>query len=240
MVQQLRRIASFSREEFLQTRWKYKPGEHTTFVAPTQAGKSTLAMQLLQVTATPRLPAVVLVMKPRDPTMTRWRKTLGYRQVRSWPPVPSIWQPGRPPGWFLWPKHTFDPDRDDALLYVQFRRAILDCYKRGNRIVEVNELYGISTELDLDRELQAVWSRGASMGCGLWGETQRPAYVPLYAYSQAEHVFLGMTPDKRDRDRLRDIGGQDPDEVAWEVARLPKYHMLYLRRSGAVKCIVEP
>lgn len=234
------RVESFPREEFLSERWNYKAGEHVTILGPTGSGKTWLSYQLLQHTATPKLPGIVLVMKPRDTTAETWNKTLGFRRVRSWPPVPSIWRPNdKPPGWTLWPKHTFDPERDDMLLWQEFRRAMLDSYKRGNRILFADETYGLSNELGLDRELIAIWTRGRSMGCGMWAASQRPTHIPLHAYTQAEHLFLANDPDERARDRFSEIGGVDPKLLKNTVSQLAKHEWLYVRRSGPALCVVQ-
>jgi hypothetical protein len=238
-MQTLPSVQLFPREQFLAERWAYKAGQHVTFLAPTQSGKTTLMFELLQRTARPKtLPAVVLVMKPRDKTVKEWVKRLHFRTVRSWPPLPSLYQP-QPPGWALWPKHSFDPDKDDEHLYREFRRAILDSYKRGDRILAADETYGLSAELKLTKELISVWSRGASMGTGLWAASQKPTHIPLWAYSQAEHLFIWHDPDRRARDRFAEIGGVDPDLVDETVKRLAKHQALYIRRSGPALCVVD-
>jgi len=183
---------------------------------------------------------VVLVMKPRDSTVKTWSETAGFKTVRSWPPPPSpSWWSKKPAGYVLWPKHSFDPQRDDYTLYVQFRRAILDCYKRGKRIIFADEAAGLINELQLNRELIAVWTRGRSMECGLWTASQRPTHIPLHAYTQAEHLFLHNDPDERARDRFSEIGGVDPKLVKAIVASLDLHQWLYLRRSDRALCIVQ-
>jgi len=232
---------SFPRDEFLDERWAYRPGEHVTFLAPTQAGKTTLAKQLLDRTVSATLKAVVLVIKPRDGVVRDWGKDKQYKIVRSWPPFAMRQRSN--PGWILWPRHSYDPDVDDPKLYAEFRTAILDSYRRGDRIIFADETYGLS-ELGLNRELITVWSRGASsdgktMGCGLWAATQKPSHIPLWAYSQAEHIFLAHDPDRRARIRYAEIGGIDPGFVEHNVMRLDKYEFLYIRRTGPVACLVQ-
>jgi hypothetical protein len=231
---------SFSRKEFIAERWSYSAGQHVTFLAPTQAGKTTLAFELLEETASVEVPAIVLVQKPRDAVVTDWlnhlRDDKGWIKTETWPPNPLR---KRTSGYILWPRHRHNPDTDNPKLREIFRRAILDSYKKGNRILFADETYGLSEELDLDKELIAVWSRGGGMGCGLWAATQRPAYIPLWGYSAAEHVFLANDPDKRARIRYGEIGGINPRFVEWQVERLPKYHWLYIRRTGPATCIVR-
>jgi hypothetical protein len=234
------RPESFPRDEFIRERFDYSAGEHVTFLAPTQQGKTTLAFELLEANATTDVPAVVLVQKPRDTVVRKWLEHLkseqGWIRTQIWPPSPLR---KKTRGYILWPSHKHDPDTDNPRIKAIFRRAILDCYKRGNRILFADETYGLSEELDLDDELIAVWSRGGGMGCGLWAATQRPAYIPLWGYSMAEHLFLANDPDRRARIRYGEIGGINPKFVEQQVERLPKYHWLYIRRTGPRVCIVE-
>lgn len=231
-------VPEFGRDEFITERWTYRPGEHVTFLAPTQTGKTTLKFELFRSTATKKRKAISLIMKPKDPVVDQYREILKFEKTPRWPP--TWWRKTLfdPPGWLVWPKHSFDPNVDDKHLRREFRKAILECYKRGNVILDVDEILGVSDELNLDDELKAVWSRGASMGCGLWGGSQRPSGIPLHAYSQAAHLFLGYTSDKRDRDRFRDISGIgiDPEEIADLVTDLGEHEWLYIRRRGGRMC----
>lgn len=234
------RVEEFGRDEFLTERWEYKPGEHVTFLAPTQTGKTTLKFALAEQTATKKLPMISLVMKPRDKVVENWGKKLKLERVEDWPPSRVRKLVRNPNGWLVWPKHTFDPAVDDKTLRRVFRKAILWCYKHGNVILDIDEILGVADELNLDDELTAVWSRGASMGCGEWGGSQRPSGIPLHAYSQAAHLFLGFTADKRDRDRFRDISGIgiDPEYIAEIVSDLGEHEWLYIRRRGGRMCRV--
>jgi len=234
------------RDEFIGERWDYSPGEHVSFIAPTQWGKTTLTKEILDATASPNLQAIILVVKPRDGVVRRWVNEDRYKLVRSWPPNVYTQKVAKPAGIVLWPKHTYDPDIDNPRIRAEFRKAILDSYRRGNRIVFADEIWGlVDKHINLEQELTMVWTRGASsegdtMGCGLWGATQRPAWVPLAMYSQVEHLFLGNIPDSRDLRRVREFGGEIPaDFIEYNVRQLKKYQFLYLRRTGPFACIVD-
>lgn len=241
------RVASVDRKTFLSDIWSYKPGQHTSFLGPTGAGKTTLAYQLLRQTATKETPAVVMVMKPRDDTAERFTRSARYRKVRSWPPPMSVWQPGKQAGYTLWPPHSHDPEDDDDRHFWTFRSVLRDTYRRGGFTLFADEIAGLialpkpdGVRQGLAADLERLWMRGRSMGTGLWAATQRPAYVPLMMYDQAEHLFLAYDPDQRAQIRFREIGGVDPDLVGRVVAELPKFSWLYIRRADRTMIVVGP
>ncbi len=232
-------LATIPRDEFLEKRWDYKTGEHVTLLGPTGSGKTHLGNQLLAATATPERPAIIAVIKPRDETTKRFAKANKLRIVRGWPPLPSQWN-RTPKGYVLWPKHSFDPQRDNRHLHVIMRRAMLDAYRRGERIFFADEMYGLVRELMLTTEAETLWTRGRSMGCGLWCSSQKPTHIPLLAYNQAEHLFLAYEPDKRGRERFSEIGGiEDARRIEDAVLRLGEYQWLYIKRRGRHMCIVD-
>ena len=235
------------RGAFLTDYWDYRPGQHVTILGKTNSGKTTLGYQLLDKSATQRLPALVLVMKPRDATASHYARELDMPRVRFWPQPPNPMR-RKPRGYTVWPQPTFDPDDDDEILYRTFRSVILDSYKRGDRIlfadeiVDVSELHSDegSRRANLRKPLEAVWKRGRSMGCGLWAATQRPAGMSYHGYSAPEHIFIAHDPDYRTRKRYDEIGGVDTGLVQSVVMRLPPWHFLYLQRSTGTFCVVAP
>ena len=235
-------IELIDRQSFLLQYWNYKQGEHVTILGPTGSGKTTLAYELLKHSATEELPAVVLVMKPRDQTAAKYSKDLDFRVVRNWPPPKLKYIPKKPKGWTLWPKHTFNVTQDEHRMHTIFARAMMDCYKRGNRIVFADELLGLTDDLQLDDEVRVILTRGRSMGCGFWSASQRPFNVPMYAYDQAEHLFLAYDPDARTIKRYSEIGGVNPKLVSAITPQLDKHQWLYIQRSGKrgpALCIVQ-
>lgn len=232
----------FERDVFLTQVWDYAPGEHVTILAPTTNGKTHLGFQLLGMSATEELPAVVMVMKPRDKATMQWSKRLDFATVREWPPpkTKSLFRERPLRGWTVWPQHVYDPAIDEPRHRAIFRKVILDSYKKGNRILFADETYSLEEELELSTELRTVWTKGASMGCGLWAASQRPAYISKWAY-QAHHLFLGKDPDEDTQRRLSEIGAAvDPGKVRWLLARLEKWEFLYINRDESGMCIVAP
>lgn len=225
-------VLHIPRNDFLARYWNYNRGEHVLIVEATQQGKTHLAFQLLEHSRRPPLrPPVALVMKPRDPTPSEWTERLGFREVPEWPPPsPHFWQ-DPPRGYTLWPKHrlSLNPaalEWTNANLRRQFQRALLDAYKRGDQVVLADELYGLLAELKLHEELTAIVTRGSGLGVGLWSAMQKPsgtqhgAAIPGYFLNSATHLFIGPDADKRNRDRLREIGGVDPDVLSDIVGNL--------------------
>lgn len=232
-------VMRLSREEFLKDYWDYRTGEHVTILAPTGGGKTHLGYQLLGESMTEDVPGIIFVMKPRDSTTAKFAKKLKLRIVRVWPPPPTDkWLRKKVRGWVLWPAFTYDPDVDDARQHVIFRTAILDSYRRGERIIFADETYSLEEELKLRTELRAVWTKGRSVGCGLWAASQRPVYVSKWAY-QAHHLFLGNDPDEDARKRLSEIGAAvDKDLVRRTLNSLSRQEFLYINRDERTIAIV--
>jgi hypothetical protein len=236
-------VVRYGRREFLDEVWEYGPGEHVTVLAPSGGGKTHLAYELLEVTAKPELPAIVFVMKPRDETVDHFTKRAKFRIVREWPPPLHTRLQAKPPGWALWPRHSFDPDVDESRQYAIFKTAILASYQRGDRILFADETYSLENELPnggLTKQLRTVHTKGRSMKCGIWSASQRAAYINRWAY-QAHHLFLGHDPDDDAQKRLSEIGAAvDKALVREVVGKLRRFEWLYVNRDQRTMCIVEP
>jgi hypothetical protein len=212
-----------------------------SFIGPTGSGKTHLALQLLARSASEELPAYVTVMKARDKTLNqflgshdRWKRVLAY------PPPPVLPGVTKPVGYLVWPVHTNDPEGDDARHAEIFHRMHRQLYVRGDNIVFDDEVVSLVREMGMKPDLTRIWTKGRSIGSGLWAATQRPAMVPLEMYDQAQHLFLGNIKDKRSQDRFGEISGVDPELVVTVVQRLPKFHWLYVRQDEGTMCVVGP
>jgi len=232
-------VATIPRTTFLRDVWTYRAGDHVSFIGPTGSGKTHLANPLLAQSVSEEIPGFVLVMKRRDETVSRFlREHDNWRRSVTYPIPPS---PRRKPrGWVIWPHHTTDPDADDIRHAALFHNLLRDRYVKGDSIIFADEVQGLVEEMGLKRDLIRLWSRGRSEGAGLWAATQRPYMAPQHMYSQAEHLFLAFTPDRRDQERFAEIGGVDPELIVEVVKALPRFHWLYIRRSDRVMAVVGP
>ncbi|MBT2400634.1 hypothetical protein [Streptomyces sp. ISL-100] len=202
-------------------------GEHVTFVGKTGSGKTTLAQQLL-----PRRDFVVaLATKPsgRDKTMTALIRRERYKRIKEWPPPTVIGAKSQRV--VLWPE--FRRPEDIANQQVVLDKALRDIFAAGGWTVFADELFYLCKFLGMSRLFEVFWSQARSIGISIVGGTQRPAWVPLMAYSQCTHLFLYKTTDEADLKRIGGIGGLDNKLIREVAAGLPKYHALYVNlRDG--------
>lgn len=222
--------------------WRYKTGEHVSFIGPTGSGKTQLALALLARSVTEERQGYVTVMKPRDKTVGAFMVKHHWKRILTYPPPPSAKKVlgETPPGYVVWPNHTNNPEADEKRHEEIFRRMHRDLYVKGDCVIFDDEAVSLVREMDLKKDLVRIWTKGRSVGVGLWAATQRPSLVPLEMYDQAEHLFLAHDPDKRNQKRFEEIGGVDPELIKHVVAQLPKYYWLYIRRSDRAMCVVGP
>lgn len=238
----------YERAEFCSQVFEYKPGEHVVFAGPTQRGKTTLSFQLLEYVATKEMPAYVAVSKPRDPTTEKWGRKLGFRTVRDWPPGPSVKAAfsEKPRGYLIWPK--FGDIENDVANCSRITAALInDRYTQGvnghKGILMCDDTVVKSKVYGLDTQMTTIVVMAGAMDLGGWFFVQRPTnagQTALWSYGNAEHIFIFPDPDRRNRERLDEIGGVNPKYVR-EIAQteyLDPFECLYIKRTGGLMCIV--
>lgn len=237
------KFVKIDRWEFLRRYFDVKPDEHVLILGPTGSGKTKMALDALSVVSRPENPAVVFAMKPRDKTLDGFAKDNEFQTVSFWPPpISKKWRPKKANGYLLKPPHNMrDIYWTRQKHHDVFREAILDSYAKGNRILFADETYSLTNELQLGDELVTVWTKGRSMNCTLWSASQRPAFIPTWAYSQSSHFFISYDPDKRSRKRYEEISGVDPDIIREGTEALEEYEWLYVKAAGrkSTVCIVS-
>lgn len=211
-------------------RFAWDQGEHLTLLGPTSAGKTHVARLLL-----PRRDYVVAIAtKPRDPLVDRFRAD-GFKIVRQWPPPPLVDRV------LLWPRMRTPDDVLDQRETI--RQALADIYVQGGWTVYIDEMsYVTGRPLNLSAELELLWTQGRALGVTVVAATQRPAHVPLVAYSQATHVLAWQTNDDRDVKRLGEIAGPfDRHALGEVVAGLPPHAFAHIStRTGSVTVTRAP
>lgn len=247
------RVPRVTRANFLSEFGKvYKPGQHVTFLGPTQRGKTTLCIECLHVVISPEFKCIILAGKPpgRDPgLLVRAPEYLNLRVVQEWPPEYSIRDRKRN-GWVLHPKQAMRDDKeDDAELERQFRKAIMWAFRQTKHpvITVADEAYQIQHDLKLKGVYEKPLLRGAPHNA-MWSLLQRGAYASYLSYNAPEHIFIAYDPDQSNQQRYGEIGGVDPRRVAQIVASLKTdqaenggviSEFLYISRSRSEMCIIE-
>ncbi len=199
-------------------RWPkvFKQSQHVTVIGPTGCGKTTLVTELVE----PRTHVAALGVKFRDKTMEKLISERGYRREKTWSPRFSNEKRGRIA---LWPTaNDLDTLMDEHKRV--FKPCINDVYKAGGWCLWLDEMRYMSEHLSMKKSLTMMYIAGRSNNISLVGNTQRPAWVPLEAYSQAGHLIMFRTGDERDLMRIGNLNGANPRDVANVVANLPDKH----------------
>lgn len=248
--------AHIPRAEFLANHWDWRPGEHVSFIEPTQQGKTWLLYQLLEKTIAryPELRTVTMCPKPRDPSTSVWAEALRLREIPEWPPPSRLpWQE-KPAGYALWPRHLLGVPKaqNRAHLAGILRKCLSEQYAKGDSITVADDVYIAAVMLDLNMDLEEFWTAGGGMNASLWSANQKPSgtvgggSVSSFSYNAPTHLFLGHDPDERNQKRFSEIGGVDPKLVA-SVVRNLKIHQvngknvsekLYIHKGGPYMCTV--
>lgn len=201
-------------------RFDWQQGEHVSLVGSTGSGKSYLGLRLLDR----RKWVAVLATKPGDDTLDELLdKRVGRKpvwvEIKKWPP-PALRQKV-----ILWP--DFRRLKDTAQQRAVFSHAIDEMFAAGSWCMYMDEAYYLSKQLGLEREMKLCWTQGRSIGLSIVAGTQRPAWVPLEMWSQCSHLFMFRSSDKRDLDRVAEMGGGVADVIRDVAPRLGKHEFLY-------------
>lgn len=228
-------VATFPRDEFLAERFDYQPGEHVSFIEPTQGGKTHLMYQMLNraMEQNPHLRTVSLMPKDIDAATWNWAERLDLEVIDSWPPRKRLMRPA-PRGYVLWPKHLprgTPPGVNKAHLGGIFAKCLDDQFRQPETITVVDDIYVIAVLMELNEYCEPYWVAGGSGGRGLWSTLQKPSgtvgggHVSTFVYNAPMHLCLGHDPVAQNRKRFTEIGGVDPKTISSVVENLPRYRI---------------
>jgi len=203
--------------------FKWRQGQHVGMVGPTECGKTTFALSILER----RRFAALFGTKPRDDVLTAWAQTNGYRRMNRWEQLDPVVHPHR----LLWP-----PANDIYAAKTQqpvFREAMRSIFKEGGWTLFLDELWYLSNVLKLDIEARIFWLQARSNKISLVVATQRPAWVPLEMYDQSSWLMFWRDNDETNLRRISGISYLSRYKVQNAVASLPQHQALVVNtRTG--------
>ncbi len=201
---------------------EWQPGEHITLIGPTGSGKTHLALILTKMCRY----SLIIATKRNDPLLKQMEADHLTTQDLS---RDVLWTREDVPlhrRLIFWPRFPEKmPTRLRLVQQAKMIRTALDWADRtGGWCVLVDELMWTTRNLRLEREIEAVYFQGRTQGVSLLGCAQRPSHVPLLAFSQATYLFLWQSSDKRDLERLREVGAGFPKGMMDEAIRQLDYN----------------
>lgn len=201
-------------------------GQHVLVVGGSGSGKTTLAGALLLR----RSHVVVCVSKGMDPTFAKppYSEFVTYR---DWPPKHQDRRV------MLWP----DKGKDIIETREKKKRVFMKAFDsillhEGGWCIDIDELHYMADSLRLEPQITDLEEQGRSAGITIWGNTQRPASIPLACYTNAMHAFFYLTQEDYDVRRLGSIRNRhtNPKELMANIERLQPHECVYIDRTGRV------
>jgi hypothetical protein len=155
----------------------------------------------------------------------------GYEKYDRWPPKE------RDHKVMLWPANGKTVPETRKNKKAVFARCMDDVLlHQGGWCVAVDELHYLSDSLKLDAYITDLEEQGRSAHISVWGNTQRPANIPLACYANASHAFFFLTQEEYDVKRLGSINNRytNSREMMTNIQRLDPHEFVYIDRSGRV------
>jgi len=211
---------------------QWNQGEHFALIGPTGCGKTTAALNLLPL----REYTTVFATKPKDNSLVKFGKDHDYKVIEQWKPSLSV---RRYPRRILWPNArslaSATTQRQD------FYTALDDIYVKGGWCIYFDELWYISNQLNLRKEIITFLLQARSMNIGMLMAFQRPAWVPVEVYDQATHLMFWRENDEVNLSRIQGIAYNSNEMIRQVVSCLPLHQALYINtRNGSMVRTIAP
>jgi hypothetical protein len=216
------RWAQFRRE------FDWKQGQHVTLVGPTEAGKTSLALDILPE----RDFVVVLATKREDDSLYPRLRREGFVMQDEL----DLDHKKTPKIIFRPPLRT--PDTKGLLEQSErFSECLLEIYEVGHWSLYCDEVRYLTEKLKLTSEMDTLWLQGRSLGISIMCATQRPVSIPVNAFAMASHIFSWEMYRHDDINRVAEYAGARYNEVRYALPRIPEHETLYIntRRSELVR-----
>ncbi len=115
---------------------------------------------------------------------------------------------------------------DPAIEPLKFWDSVLrEVFEAGNCVVYIDEIGLVTQSANAwPAYMFSCWTSGRERGVGGWAATQRPANIPIFLISEAEHVFCFRLRREEDRDRM---GREIDRKLAAEIPRENEHGFFY-------------
>lgn len=105
--------------------------------------------------------------------------------------------------------HIPNPPEIDSDGFPVWDDIFAFAWEIGDIPVYIDEMYSVAKNGRLSYPLRRLYTQGRTRGCGVWASTQRPSFVPLEMFSEAEWSFTFMLRMEEDRKRIARAIGSD-------------------------------
>lgn len=234
------------------------PGQHISVIQPTGGGKSFLVIEgLLKLPVIEHSRVLFIDDKGDDPTTREW----GIPITEYPPGLTTRWGArDQLPHWRLRvPDWTWSSTGSHEAGVKQARfvvgRALDAFYQEAQApddelsdedaqasVVVIDEAYALTAprppSLNLAPLVVRNWRKGRYRGLLQIALSQEPLWMPSEFYSQPSHLYLGRILDRRQQDRLREIGGNTA-VIVETVSRLQEHEFLFLGAKGTHMAVVK-
>jgi hypothetical protein len=212
---------------------RWAQDQHMALIGPTESGKSTALHAMLPL----RSYVTMFGTKIKDRTLQSFIDDGYYTRLLDWPPYVKRGFTKRVATAEEMPRRLLWPDVSELSqvmgLGPVFERAVNDIYGQGGWCVVWDEFW-LQCEILKMRQtakilLQQARSNDISMVMGM----QRPAWIPPEVFDQTRHLFFWRDNDKRNLDRIGNIGWLNAEPIRAFVATLEPFQALYVNnRTG--------
>lgn len=230
-------FAAISWDEWLAHLNEYwEQGEHMTALGHTGGGKTTALVQTLDS----RKFTIAILTKRRDDLFPTF-EARGYKMLtglKGWNERPEPKYGSRialhlPPTGLG--KAAGQAQAD------QIRRIFHDVWDEGKWTLYLDEIATLGDQLNLNSEMRQLWKEARSSKITLVAGTQRPARIPIEAYSQPRYLLLWRTNDRDQLKRLSDMNAVDPEPIRIAITRLKRHEFLIVdTRDNVVSKTMAP